>query len=305
MRTSESERRERGAEYAVSGDWYDKDLALESWLIHPPPLGLRRVVDAFFTSMSRTEAPTLSYLKRAPEATMYLAYLRDAVAGAGVPDPALVVSGARDVIHVVPSGIYRYQCVARFKPGGGRILTGVPASVTAGQTLGLEHFWDQADVSRLLEDLEVAPTDEERIKVMSRHLLDRLRRAEAASACVSQAAVVVRNHGGRIRVGDVAAELGVTTRALQLAFRRHVGLGPKEYVRIVRLSSVMEEMSRGVVDWSDLAATCGYYDQSHLIDEFHASFGDAPDRFLRKILVPTALRSGLVFDRDVLGAREA
>ena len=63
-------------------------------------------------------------------------------------------------------------------------------------------------------------------------------------------------------------------------FAELVGVSPKTFARVVRLGRVVER-ARAVppnepVNWSALAIELGYYDQSHLVDEFREMTGITP-----------------------------
>ena len=78
-------------------------------------------------------------------------------------------------------------------------------------------------------------------------------------------------------------ELGVSKRTLERQFMNHAGLTPKEFSRVVRFKGVLNKiLSADKIDWSDLAQSCGYYDQAHLIDEFRAATTFSPERFLQE-----------------------
>jgi len=81
--------------------------------------------------------------------------------------------------------------------------------------------------------------------------------------------------------------MGVTRQHLSAQFREQVGLSPKLFARIARFRKAITAASRhraapspAAVDWADLAATCGYFDQSHLIRDFQHFAGAAPDTWL-------------------------
>jgi AraC-like DNA-binding protein len=59
-----------------------------------------------------------------------------------------------------------------------------------------------------------------------------------------------------------------------------VGVSPKTFARVVRLTRVVERV-RSVaagesINWSALALELGYYDQAHLVDEFRELTGVTP-----------------------------
>jgi AraC-like DNA-binding protein len=60
-----------------------------------------------------------------------------------------------------------------------------------------------------------------------------------------------------------------------------VGLSPKRYARIVRFKHAVARASDGAVDWSAIAADCGYFDQAHMCADFQDLAGITPMAFLR------------------------
>jgi len=73
-------------------------------------------------------------------------------------------------------------------------------------------------------------------------------------------------------------------------------LGPKQYQRIARIARVFDLIGRTGSDWAAVAAECGYFDQSHLVDDCHEILGHPPERFLRRLTNVASLEIGLVFE---------
>jgi AraC-like DNA-binding protein len=66
-------------------------------------------------------------------------------------------------------------------------------------------------------------------------------------------------------------------------FAAQVGLPPKLFCRILRFQqarSMADQIER--LDWAQLASTCGYFDQSHLINDFQEFSGFSPTEYLRR-----------------------
>ena len=78
-------------------------------------------------------------------------------------------------------------------------------------------------------------------------------------------------------IGELAAVFGVSERHLRREFTRIVGLGPKEFRSVVRVTSALSWLlSKKDAELAELAAECGFSDQAHLTRAFQKFLGDSP-----------------------------
>ena len=87
-----------------------------------------------------------------------------------------------------------------------------------------------------------------------------------------------------ITAADVARAAGVSVRAVQLAFRRHLGLTPMAYLRRVRLDGARAELlaaSPHDVTVTQVAARWGFARPSTFAAQYRAAYGESPSRSLR------------------------
>ncbi|MEW2400180.1 AraC family transcriptional regulator [Streptomyces sp. NPDC046862] len=77
-------------------------------------------------------------------------------------------------------------------------------------------------------------------------------------------------------VAATAARLHLSERRLHTLFTDATGLSPKLFARIDRVRTVL---AAGSGRWSDIAATAGYFDQSHMTAEFRQFMGVPPATF--------------------------
>lgn len=71
---------------------------------------------------------------------------------------------------------------------------------------------------------------------------------------------------GATSIRGIAERLGWTRKRLIKVFRDEIGIPPKLLARILRFRWALAECSSGkVISLSQLAAECGYSDQSHMI----------------------------------------
>ena len=83
-----------------------------------------------------------------------------------------------------------------------------------------------------------------------------------------------------LSVEDAARMHGVSARTLQRLFRKYVGVTPKWIIRRYRLKEAAARAQAGEAhDWAEVAQQLGYYDQSHLINDFKRMLGRTPAEF--------------------------
>jgi AraC-like DNA-binding protein len=90
---------------------------------------------------------------------------------------------------------------------------------------------------------------------------------------------------GNVRVKDLEALTGFTTRTLQRAFLGDVGMSPKVFSRIVRCQSAAYRIKHDKISLSDLAFELGFSDQSHFLREFKRLVNATPleyQKFVRE-----------------------
>ena len=72
-------------------------------------------------------------------------------------------------------------------------------------------------------------------------------------------------------------------RRFSQVFGAQVGLPPKLFSRILRFErarALTDQIKR--LNWAQLASTCGYFDQSHMINDFQEFSGFSPTEYLRR-----------------------
>lgn len=105
--------------------------------------------------------------------------------------------------------------------------------------------------------------------------------ADGHPATVRRAIAYMESHIlDDIAVGDIAAASYVTTRTLQLAFRRHFDTTPMEYLRRMRLHGAHEELLAGSVDdgatVGSIAARWGFGHPGRFAARYRRYYGHAP-----------------------------
>ena len=136
----------------------------------------------------------------------------------------------------------------------------------------------------LRERLLNTPSLEARFKCVERWLLARLKPRTIVHPAVRWAVDRLGATGGRISIEELATQTGFTRKHLGNLFQQQVGLSPKSLARIHRFRGALALLdgSAGQVPWAELAEQCGFYDQSHLINEFRRFTGFSPVELARR-----------------------
>jgi transcriptional regulator GlxA family with amidase domain len=84
---------------------------------------------------------------------------------------------------------------------------------------------------------------------------------------------------------EVAVAIGLSKRRLQQLFQTRIGLSPTAWRRLARLHACLRALrQKPDMAWADLAVATGFYDQSHLINEFRDLCGCTPAAFRRQAI---------------------
>ena len=178
-----------------------------------------------------------------------------------------------------PTGVTR-AVILQFKPGWSASLLGVAANALTDRIVPLEDLWGRPGSDLCLELLAARRLPEVLERLSHAISLRTHQTFDPASARLARRAVRLLE-GDEVRVETVAEQLGVTARHLRRAFTEHVGIGPKDFVRTVRLQRAVRMAERSK-DWGRISVDAGYYDQSHLIADFRELVGLTPGAFLKR-----------------------
>lgn len=207
--------------------------------------------------------------------------LGDAPAVGAAPSARMEAVGASCAPVVVRLRGEVHGLSLTLRVGAAAALLGVPAGELTESAAPLEALWGARGVETL-ERLAESGDDERRAALLQELLVHRMALADASACRAARRAVeLIRASDGQLSVRALAAELGVGERRLQQLFHAHVGLAPRALSRLARLESCLRVLRAcRAPRWAELAQRAGFYDQSHLANEFRALCGMTPREFL-------------------------
>src|SRR5262249_5926141 len=200
--------------------------------------------------------------------------------------------------------------VIRFTPIGAQTLLGAPMDLLTDRTLALEAV--DSRFSRLLTSHAEAAHDwAARFDIVENIIAARLASAPPPPAGLLHSWRILQESPNHVDLARLPEEFGCSRRHLIAQFHKYFGMAPKMIARISRFHLALAAVHRlgrrdplpyaegqpdpdwqadaqgsaatqATIRWSDLALDCGYYDQSHFINEFRSFSGLSPLEFLRR-----------------------
>jgi AraC-like DNA-binding protein len=183
----------------------------------------------------------------------------------------------RRVQLFVPAGSQRIEAV-RVKPEWCRDLFGADASEHADD-ITLYRALGRGRADRLHDRLMRSMSTAGALRELLREVRERYQRVSHSRSLrvANEAAELIRASGRDIALSAVARRVGVTDRHLRRVLRAATGIGPKQFHRVSRLNAAVAAADRSTRPaWAQIAAEAGYFDQSHMTQEFRAITGRAP-----------------------------
>lgn len=173
-------------------------------------------------------------------------------------------------------------------PLAARAVFGVPAAALAGEVLEIDELVADGPelAARLAGDRPGGLSGElsgaAATAVVVRWLTARIGAADADPPTpeLARAWQVIVGRHGRVRIGDVAREVGWSRRHLTTRLRAEIGVGAKDLARLARFARSRELIGRRDRSLAQVAADAGYADQPHLTTEWREFAGCSPGRWI-------------------------
>ncbi|NLU68237.1 helix-turn-helix domain-containing protein [Streptomyces sp. HNM0574] len=166
-------------------------------------------------------------------------------------------------------------CVeVRLSPLVAHAVLGVRPAELERTVAAPDDLWGR-NAARLRQQLGEAPSWEDRFTVTDAFLSRHSGTGPPVDPEVVRAWSRILVSRGRVRVDELAAEVGWSRRRLWSRFRSQIGLSPKRAATLVRFRHAAQRLLAGG-SAADVATECGYADQSHLHREFVAFTGVTP-----------------------------
>jgi AraC-like DNA-binding protein len=191
-----------------------------------------------------------------------------------------VVSGPRSKSSIIQRTAQDELLGIHFQPGGAFPFLKFPFGDLHNIAVGIDDVWGEEQASQLLDLLDQAERMETRFQILEAWMIRAIRRPLNHHPAVTFA-IAELERNPNLSMSQIAAKVNLSQRRFIQVFCNEVGVTPKLFSRIQRFNRVVGSASvSDDVDWLEIAMSFGYFDQAHLIHEFHEFSGLTPTEYL-------------------------
>ena len=134
---------------------------------------------------------------------------------------------------------------------------------------------------KIIDTIANATSNNKRIEIIESYFKQQLHRYNAFNDAISKYLAHVFLTKGKVTVQQLCNDFFITRKTLERLFQKNCNMTPKEFIRIVRFNHACTIlMQRKSNVWQDIISECGYYDQSHFINEFKFLLKDTPNNVI-------------------------
>ncbi|GAB3511998.1 helix-turn-helix domain-containing protein [Spirosoma knui] len=189
------------------------------------------------------------------------------------------VYGHANQYHDLKAGKTIGLLIVVFQPWGLHTISGVPGQETTNLQVRLEHLFGPS-ASALQAQLLDCFTLSERISFIEDFLRKRKLVPSPDESLLQMAVQRIQQTNGQLPIGQLLQQLATTERSLERRFVQVMGIGPKQFSRIIRLQHCLKiQRQQPALSLTELAYAAGYYDQAHFIREFTQLAGVTPKQY--------------------------
>ncbi len=190
-------------------------------------------------------------------------------------------SGLRTEPITIPSGSGAAMMVLAFKKGMAASFFPFPMNEIADSVVDADLIWGEA-FANIRELLLATPDIDERFRRVESFLMAAFGAKMNLNPCVAFAVSEMSGHPDAVSIAKMNARIGYSQKHFIDMFRSHVGVTPKAYLKIMRFQKAIQTIDAAdKIEWSRISQDCGFYDQSHFINDFKHFSGFTPEQYAK------------------------
>lgn len=182
--------------------------------------------------------------------------------------------------YVQPVG-YVQSFAIRFYPYGFTNFVTTVIKDLANKETPIELLFESQSAKNLEDEIIHATDTSERIRIIERFLLQRLKQKETIDTIVKSTVDAIFLAHGNASVNDMLKKDLSKRRQLERKFLKQIGISPKQLSKVIRLQTALKMLlNQPGHNLTKIAYESDYYDQAHFNKDFKEFTGTNPGEFL-------------------------
>ena len=195
------------------------------------------------------------------------------------------VSGVRTKPITIPSGKGSRMLIVAFKKGRAFPFYPFPLNELTDTVAEADLVFGRK-FHDLRDQLLAARSTERMFQRMESFLLQQAGPAlheDTHAKCIGYAVSSIIHKPTTQRLHQLSDQIGYSQKHIIDLFRQHVGVSPKQYLRIMRFQRAIRAIENNEgFRWSSIALESGYFDQAHFIHDFKHFSGFTPNEYVKR-----------------------
>ena len=191
-------------------------------------------------------------------------------------------AGFRTEPITIPSGKESEMIIVQFKKGRAFPFLIGPMQNLTNSVVDAELVVNPKILNVREQLLEVL-SPIEKFRILEKNLLKIYQKQLKENPFVDFAVSTIVASPNQCSIKNISDKVGYSQKHIIKLFREHVGVTPKQFLKIIRFQEAIQQIENQIsVDWSQIAFDCGFYDQSHFIDDFKGFSGFTPSEYMKQ-----------------------
>lgn len=153
---------------------------------------------------------------------------------------------------------------------------------------------DNQQAGNIHDELSEAKNNLQRFIIIETFLRLKLKKYKKSCLSIPDMVNEIIKMDGLLTYNDLTKKMSFSSSTFQRKFKNQVGMSPKYFIRIIRFNYVFYLLKHNLgLSLQDIVYRCGYYDLSHLINEFHEFSGNSPYKYFKTNHIINDLFAGI------------
>lgn len=191
-------------------------------------------------------------------------------------------SGVRTEPISIHSGKDAAMMIIAFKRGMAYPFFPLPMSELLDSVVEADLIWGR-EFSELREQIADNKSTPKKFQIVEDFLCRRFFHKFTIDPCIEYALSNIIQRPDQLSLKLLSEKIGYSQKHFISIFRDQVGITPKAYLKIMRFQRAIIEIENiAEINWSMISQDCGFYDQSHFINDFKVFSGFTPEEYCQR-----------------------